>query len=230
MEAIVLAGGFGTRLRQVVPDLPKPMAPVAGRPFLEILLTALARKGFGRVVLSLGYMSEKVVEYFGDRFAGIELVYEIEDTPLGTGGAIRQALGRCSADHVFVFNGDTYLDVEASAVEAHWLAQRVPIIVAREVPDTSRYGRLDTANSRVLRFREKGLAGPGLINAGCYVLPSTILDAFPRGTAFSLEADFLAEAITQQRFDVFVTKGQFIDIGIPEDFERAQTELAGVCI
>lgn len=230
MEAIVLAGGFGTRLRQVVPDLPKPMAPVAGRPFLEILLTALARKGFGRVVLSLGYMSEKVVEYFGDRFAGIELVYEIEDTPLGTGGAIRKALGRCSADHVFVFNGDTYLDVEASAVEAHWLTQRVPIIVAREVPDTSRYGRLDTANSRVLRFREKGLAGPGLINAGCYVLPSTILDAFPRGTAFSLEADFLAEAITQQRFDVFVTKGQFIDIGIPEDFERAQTELAGVCI
>lgn len=229
MEAIVLAGGFGTRLREVVPNLPKPMAPVAGRPFLEILLTSLARKGFSRVVLSLGYLSEKVVEYFGDRFADMELVYEIEDTPLGTGGAIRQALERCSADHVFVFNGDTYLDVEAAEVEAHWLAQRVPIIVAREISDAARYGRLDAANNRVLGFREKGLAGSGLINAGCYVLPKAILDGFPCGAAFSLEADFLAKAVTQQRFDVFITKGQFIDIGIPEDFARAQTELAGVC-
>lgn len=230
MEAIILAGGFGTRLRPVVPNLPKPMAPVAGRPFLEILLLSLARKNFGRVVLSLGFMSEKVVEYFGDRFANMELVYEIEDTPLGTGGAIRRALERCSADHVFVFNGDTYLDVEASEVEAHWLAQRVPIIVAREVPDTTRYGRIDTLHNRVLRFREKGLAGPGLINAGCYVLPIAILDEFPFGGTFSLEADFLAKAVTQQRFDVFVTKGQFIDIGIPEDFVRAQTELAGLCV
>lgn len=230
MEAIILAGGFGIRLRQVVPDLPKPMAPVAGRPFLEILLTAIARKGFSRVVLSLGYMAEKVVEYFGDRFADMELVYEIEEMPLGTGGAIRQALGRCIADHVFVFNGDTYLDVEAAEVDACWLAQRAPIIVAREVSDTARYGRLDIANNRVLGFSEKGLAGPGLINAGCYVLPKGVLDGFPCGAAFSLEADFLAKAVTQQRFDVFVSKGLFIDIGIPKDYERAQKELAGVCI
>ena len=228
MEAIVLAGGFGTRLRQAVPDLPKPMAPVAGRPFLEILLTSLARKGFGRVVLSLGFMSEKIVEYFGDRFAGMELVYEIEDTPLGTGGAIRAALERCTADHVFVFNGDTYLDVETSEVEAQWQARRVPIIVAREVPDTARYGRLATAQDRLLGFNEKGLAGPGLINAGCYVLPKEILDGYPRGKAFSLETDFLAREVSRQRFDVFVTKGQFIDIGIPEDYQRAQSELAGV--
>ncbi|NOT82076.1 MAG: NTP transferase domain-containing protein [Gallionella sp.] len=230
MEAIILAGGFGTRLRQVVPDLPKPMASVAGRPFLEILLTALARKGFSRVVLSLGYLSEKVVAYFGDQFAGIELVYEIEDTPLGTGGAIRQALGRCKADHVFVFNGDTYLDVEASDIEAHWQAHHAPIIVARALPDTARYGRLDVVNDRVLGFSEKGLVGSGLINAGCYVLPRDILDEYPCGQPFSLEVDFLAKAVTQQRFDAFVTMGHFIDIGIPEDFARAQTELAGVCL
>ena len=94
MEAIVLAGGVGTRLRQVVPDLPKPMAPVAGRPFLEILLYFLARKGFTRVVLSLGFMADKVVAHFGDQFAGMELVYEIEHTPLGTGGAVRLGLTR----------------------------------------------------------------------------------------------------------------------------------------
>jgi len=230
MEAIVLAGGFGTRLRQAVPDLPKPMAPIAGRPFLEILLNSLARKGFSRVVLSLGYLSEKIIGYFGDHFAGMELIYEVEDAPLGTGGAIRVALERCIADHVFVFNGDTYLDVEAAEVEAQWQARRVPIIVAREVSDTARYGRLDTANNRVSGFREKGLTGPGLINAGCYVLPRNALDGIPCGTTFSLEADFLAQAVMQQHFDVFITKGQFIDIGIPEDFVRAQTELAGVCI
>lgn len=228
MEAIVLAGGLGTRIREVVRDLPKPMAPVAGRPFLEILLTSLARKGFSRVVLSLGYLAEKVTEYFGDQFAGMELLYEIEETPLGTGGAIRQALRRCIADHVFIFNGDTYLDVEASEVEAQWLSQRVPIIVVREVPDTARYGRLAIANNLVVGFCEKGSAGRGLINAGCYILPKIILDEFPSDETFSLEIDYLAKVVTHQRFDVFVTKGQFIDIGIPEDLARAQIELAAV--
>jgi D-glycero-alpha-D-manno-heptose 1-phosphate guanylyltransferase len=131
---------------------------------------------------------------------------------------------------VFVFNGDTYLDVEASEVEEHWLAQGAPIIVAREVSDTARYGRLTVAQDRLLGFKEKGLAGPGLINAGCYVLPKTILDGFQRGIAFSLETDFLEKEVSRQRFDIFVTKGQFIDIGIPEEYQRAQTELAGVNI
>ena len=228
MEAIVLAGGFGTRLKQVVPDLPKPMAPVAGRPFLEILLTSLAHKGFGRVVLSLGYMAEKVVAHFGVRFAGMELVYEIESSPLGTGGAVRIALAQCAADHVFVVNGDTFLDLEVVEVEAHWQKHRAPIIVAREVSDTARYGRLDTNHGRVLGFVEKGVVGAGLINAGSYVLPVTILDGFPLGQSFSLEADFLAKAVAEQRFDLFVTNGHFIDIGVPEDYARAQTELAGV--
>ena len=119
MEAIVLAGGFGTRLKSVVFDLPKPMAPVAGKPFLERLLKSLAQKGFTRIVLALGYMAEKVIEHFGSRFEGMELVYEIESTPLGTGGAVRLALTQCLTDHVFVFNGDTYLDLEVSHVEAH---------------------------------------------------------------------------------------------------------------
>lgn len=229
MEAIVLAGGFGTRLRQVVPNLPKPMAPIAGRPFLEILLSTLAQKGFHRVILSLGYMAEKVVDYFGDRFSGMELVYEIETSPLGTGGAVRQALTRCRSDHVYVMNGDTYLDAEVSELEAQWQAQRTPIIVARCVPDTARYGRLDTAVGRVRGFCEKGGGGSGLINAGCYVFPTSILDRFPRGQAFSLETDFLATAVANERFDLFVTKGRFIDIGVPEDFVRAQTELTGVC-
>lgn len=230
MQAIILAGGFGTRLQGVVPDLPKPMALVAGRPFMEILLTSLARKGFQRVVMSLGYMADKVVSHFGAHFAGMELVYEVEKTPLGTGGAVRQALTRCKADHMFVFNGDTYVDLEAQAVEVYWQKHRAPIIVAREVEDTARYGRLDIDRGRVLGFTEKGMTGPGLINAGCYVLPIEILNDFPPGEPFSLEADFLAKAVGKQRFDLFVTNGHFIDIGVPGDYARAQTELADVCL
>jgi len=228
MEAIVLAGGFGTRLKQVVPNLPKPMAPIAGRPFLEILLNTLAKKRFSRVIMSLGHLADKVTTHFGDSYAGLELVYEIELKPLGTGGAVRSALARCESDHVFVFNGDTFLDLETDAVEAQWQKNIAPIIVAREVPDTARYGRLNTSNGRVNGFLEKGAGGQGLINAGCYVLPTNILNGFEMGQAFSLETDFLAKAVVTQQFDLFVTQGHFIDIGVPEDYARAQTELAGM--
>lgn len=225
MEAIILAGGFGTRLQHVVKDLPKPMAPIAERPFLEILLRSLAQKGFKRVVLSLGYMADKVVMHFGQQFAGLELIYAIEQKPLGTGGAVREALLQCKTNHVFVFNGDTYLDLEIAAVENHWQIHGNPVIVAREVADTSRYGRLHTADGRVLGFAEKGIAGAGLINAGCYVLPTHILNDFAVVHSFSLETDFLVKAVITQQWDVFLTQGHFIDIGIPEDYARAQIEL-----
>lgn len=226
MEAVVLAGGAGTRLRHVLPDLPKPMAPVAGRPFLEFLLASLARKGFHRAVLSLGYMADKVVAYFGDHFSGMDLIYEIEQTPLGTGGGTRQALALCSADHVFVFNGDTYLDLEVADVEAHWQTHREPIVVACEVPNTARYGRLISSGGYVVAFTEKGPSGRGLINAGCYVLPPGILGGFAPGQPFSLETDFLAKWVEGQRLGLFVSQGRFIDIGTPEDYARAQIELA----
>lgn len=228
LEGIVLAGGFGTRLRQVVPDLPKPMAPIAGRPFLEILLTDLAKKGFGRIVLSLGFMAEKIETYFNARFAGMELDYVIEEDPLGTGGAVRLALEQARQDHVFVFNGDTYLDLEIDAVEGLWQGHHRPIIIGREVPDTARYGRLLSKDARVIGFTEKGISGQGLINAGCYVLNRGQLEAFPLHMAFSLETDYLAKAVQESPFELFVTAGHFIDIGVPEDYRRAQTELTGL--
>jgi D-glycero-alpha-D-manno-heptose 1-phosphate guanylyltransferase len=229
MEAIVLAGGLGTRLRQVVPEGPKSMAPVGGRPFLEILLALLARKGFHRVVLSLGYQAQNVVRHFNGQYAGMELVHEIEPRPLGTGGAVVAALKRCITDHLFVLNGDTYLDLEAAAIENHWQNHQHPIIVAREVADTSRYGQLRTSNAGILGFSPQGRQGPGLINAGCYVLPKDIFDQSPSGSAFSLESDWLPKALLQRRFDVFVSRGLFIDIGIPEDYLKAQKILSGVC-
>jgi D-glycero-alpha-D-manno-heptose 1-phosphate guanylyltransferase len=228
-EAIILAGGLGTRLRGVVSDVPKPMAPIAGRPFLEILLRRLSAKKFTRVILSIGFMAEKIMDHFGDHFAGLDLVYVIEDRPMGTGGALKMALPHCQGDHAFVFNGDTYLDLEVDQLEECWQAERVPMIVAREVPDTSRYGRLIIDSGRVTGFAEKGVPGPGIINAGCYVFPSDIL-AGESSEAFSIEIDFIARELATRRFNVFVTQGHFIDIGLPEDFYRAQNELSGVCL
>lgn len=228
MEAIVLAGGFGTRLKQVVPDLPKPMAPIAGRPFLDILLSMLSRKGFTRVVLSLGFMSEKIIAHFGDGYLGMELVHEVESQPLGTGGAIRAALARCVADHVFVFNGDTYLDLEVEELETVWQSVQHPLIVVREVPDTARFGRVEMCDGRISAFLEKGKSGPGFINAGCYVLPKHALDPFPLGQPFSLETGYFIKYLERIRFDGFVSRGRFIDIGVPDDYALAQIELAGL--
>ena len=228
MEGIVLAGGFGTRLREVVPDLPKPMAPIAGRPFLEILLSTLARKGFTRVVLSLGFMAEKIITHFGESYAGMHLVYEVESRPLGTGGAIRAALTRCLSDHVFIFNGDTYLDIEVDELESLWQARRHPVIVVRKVLDTARFGRVEMRDGRVNAFLEKGMSGAGLINAGCYVLPKGALDDFALGQPFSLETEFFIKYLQRIRFDGFVTHGLFIDIGVPDDYALAQTALAGL--
>jgi len=228
MEAVILAGGRGTRLQQLVPDLPKPMAPVAGRPFLEILLTMLSRKGFDRIVLSLGYLAEKVVGHFGTQYADSELVFEIEEKPLGTGGAARKALRRCITDHTFVLNGDTYLDLEGAEIEGRWQAHRQPLIVGCEVSDTSRYGRLYPLDSGISHVSTAGHSGPGLINAGCYVLPTQILEESPCGEVFSLETDWLPHALAQERFELFVSHGIFIDIGVAEDYQRAQEVLLGI--
>ena len=228
MDAVVLAGGLGTRLRSVLPNLPKPMAPVAGRPFLEILLTMLARKGVQRAVLSVGYRADVIQSYFGPRFNGLELVYEVEAEPLGTGGALRAALARCQSEQALVVNGDTFLDLEIDALQARWAQHRRPLIVGREVPDTARFGRLVVEDNRMAGFAERGTGGAGVINMGHYVLPTHLFAPWPElPPRFSFEADFLAPRSAGLGFEVFVTRGLFIDIGVPEDFLRAQIELAG---
>jgi len=226
MEAIVLAGGFGTRLRSVVPDLPKPMASVAGRPFLEILLGNLARMGFRHAVLALGYKSETIISHFGDGFRGLQVSYFVETSPLGTGGAAACAIGGCVGDHVFIINGDTFVDFDAPAMESMWRRRRNPIVVACEVSDSSRYGRLLTDSGRVVGFTEKGESGPGLINAGVSVIDAPSLKARRGDGAFSLERDLIEPMVSSREVDVFVSDGVFIDIGVPEDYLRAQSLLA----
>jgi D-glycero-alpha-D-manno-heptose 1-phosphate guanylyltransferase len=173
-------------------------------------------------------MSEKIINHFGDRYLGMNLIYEVENFPLGTGGAIRVALKNCLADHAFIFNGDTYLDLEVDDLELIWQRNHNPLIVLREVSDTSRFGKVNLDSGRVTDFLEKGIPGPGLINAGCYVLPKNGLDEFPLGQIFSIETDFFNKYLKLIRFDGFVTKGQFIDIGVPKDYFLAQNVLAGL--
>lgn len=225
MEAIILAGGFGIRLRNVVPNLPKPMAPVAGKPFVEHVLLSLSKKGFSRVILSVGFMAEKIISYFGNNFYGIEIVYAIEKSPLGTGGAIVSSMLNCRTDHVYIFNGDSYINLEINEIEALWELNHNPIIIARNVIDTSRYGRIESKNGQIIAFSEKGTHGPGLINAGCYLFPVGLLKDIPQGKSFSIENDYFAKEVSKKSFDLFITKGYFIDIGLPEDYARAQVEL-----
>ena len=223
-EAIILAGGFGTRLRDLVSDLPKPMAPIGNRPFLEILFKALSQKKIKRLILSIGYMGEKIVEYFGKSYLDLEIIYEIEKEALGTGGAIKKALRHCQEDAIFVFNGDTYLDLEVDKVWEIWKKNQNSIIVGREVENCSRYGKLVISQAKVKKFIEKSSHKKGIINAGSYLLRKDSFSNFhfPKEN-FSLEKDFLAKKVETQDFDFFLTKGNFIDIGIPEDYQKAQT-------
>ena len=222
MQAIILAGGLGTRLREVVHNLPKPMAPVGNRPFLEIVLEKLAAQGFEKIILSVGFMAEKIMCHFGARCFGMDVVYAVEEMPLGTGGGVRLAMEQVTVDHVFVFNGDTYIDLEVNSVEQLWQQRKRSIIIGREVPDTARYGRLAVKHGIALGLCEKMCDGPGLINAGCYVIKRSQMARFDPGIPFSLESDFLAPSIADGDFDSFVTSGMFIDIGVPEDYQRAK--------
>ena len=139
MEAIILAGGFGKRLKSKIKDIPKPMAPINGRPFLEYIMQKLLNYGFDHVVLSVGYKSEVISDYFGDNYFGIRISYVKETSPLGTGGAIKLALTKSKEDHIFIINGDTYFDIDFLQIDRYWQLHKKPIIVTTNVSDRSRY-------------------------------------------------------------------------------------------
>ena len=228
MEAIVLAGGLGTRLRSVVKDVPKPMALVNGRPFLEYILDQLNSHKFNKVILAVGYKSEIITNHFGNNYKNMDIQYSIEASPLGTGGAIKKALDTCSTDHVYILNGDTYLNLNFTEIETLWQLKKKPIIVARHIENRSRYGALITkeycGDTVVIDFKEKGTPTPGLINSGCYVCQRNIFSDFPRDN-FSFESDYILPNAPHKLFLAYRYDGKFIDIGIPSDYEKVQTLL-----
>jgi len=224
-EAIVLAGGLGTRLRSVVSDVPKAMAPIAGQPFLGYLLQFLKAQGIARVVLAVGYRNEIIRGAFGSRYQGVDLAYSVEDEPLGTGGALQQALPAIDGKFAFVLNGDTFLRLNYSAMtQALEISQDAALVVAlRQVSDVSRYGAALVADGRIQGFAARGSQGPGLINAGCYLVARDLFQRYPMPPKFSWEADFLEARASEVRPIAFECDAPFIDIGIPEAFEEAQT-------
>jgi D-glycero-alpha-D-manno-heptose 1-phosphate guanylyltransferase len=222
-EAVILAGGLGTRLAGVVAERPKAMALIAGRPFLEWQLDHLLRHGVRRFVLALGHRAAQIVDHFGDRYGDAEIVYEVEDAPHGTGGAMRRALGRVRGSGAFALNGDTILLADLDALEGR---QRERIVVAvREAADCSRFGVLQLAHDTVVSFLEKGGSGKGFINAGLYWLRRDLFDGFSLPAVFSFERDFLAREISVLHPRAVVATGYFIDIGAPESYLDAQTSL-----
>lgn len=227
-EAIVLAGGFGTRLVHVVPDVCKPMAPVAGRPFLRFVMDQLAANGIERAVVADGYRRKQIEEYFKNFYRGMDVAYSPEDEPLLTGGAVKQALARCEGDWVFVMNGDTWLDVDFGAMEAVAgnAAENVKAVVAvKRMKDFERYGTVDVdAGGVITAFHEKRPCAEGLINAGVYLIRKDALLNMPR--KFSLESDWFEGVVGAGKLKTCECSGGFIDIGVPGDYELAQSMLA----
>lgn len=225
-KAIVLAGGRGERLQSVVPDLPKPMAPVRGRPFLEYILDRLVDAGLTEVIISVGYKAEVIEEHFGQAYRSLPIRYSRENYPLGTGGAMALALKGDEVSPALVLNADTLVDIDYQALMA-WYAQTPTqvAIVLRHVPDVSRYGAVVLLGERVVEFQEKGQEGPGLVNAGVYVVEPEIFSQYESGEHFSFETDILQLYCRELQPRAFVTTGYFIDIGTPSDYERAQREV-----
>ena len=223
-EAIVLVGGLGTRLRGVVADLPKPLAPVAGRPFLAHLLDQLAAGGLRRVILATGYLAEKIEQTIGSRWAGMDIVYSQEPEPLGTGGAILRAASQLQGDGVHVANGDTFLRYDLHAIERMVCRADVAMGVAlAEVRDVARYGAVEVSGERVTAFLEKGGHGHGLINAGSYFLTASGLANLPMDEgAYSFENRVLLPEAMAGRVVAFRDTSDFIDIGVPADYALAQ--------
>ncbi|MDL2227474.1 HAD-IIIA family hydrolase [Bacteroidales bacterium OttesenSCG-928-K03] len=279
-SAVILAGGFGTRLQSVIQNIPKPMAPVKGKAFLEYLLIYLLKNNIDDVVLSVGHLHESITSYFGNKYGKhveignrieyreLSISYAIENEPLGTGGGIKYALSKSKGENVFVLNGDSFFDINLKTLSDFYFEKQTNIAIAlREVEDVSRYGSVEISEeNKIISFLEKGQkTGEGLINAGIYILNRNILNDFPE--KFSFEKDFLENAIFFQHKnnDKLIPKhssspnlkksplgdlgaksplgdleakspsrdlsapkifglsfnNNFIDIGIPEDYNRA---------
>jgi D-glycero-alpha-D-manno-heptose 1-phosphate guanylyltransferase len=227
MWAVVLAGGQGTRLRPAVSDVPKPLAPIRGRPFLAYLLDHLAANGITDVVLATGYLGEKIADAFGERHGPLALHYSFEREPLGTGGALKQALARVPRFPAFCLNGDTFAGVDLRAMlDAHRSAQATLTISVRRMSSTGRYGRVVVAEGRITAFAPAGGEEPGLINSGIYIFGENLLSRAQIPEKFSFEKDFLEPQVRLLAPLAYEDNGYFIDIGIPDDYRRAQTELA----
>lgn len=227
MDVIILAGGLGTRLRSVVSDLPKCMAPVCNKPFLYYILLYLSRyQAIRKIILSVGYKHEVIVDRIGQlREFEFEYVFSVEETPLGTGGAIKKALNHVTSDNVLILNGDTLFDVDLTLFERQHSQHNARLSVAlKPMRDFVRYGNVEiNRHSLITAFKEKSYCSAGQINGGVYLLSDRgLMGGFPE--KFSFETAVLQQQVKQGNIYGFIYNDYFIDMGIPEDYAKAQNE------
>jgi D-glycero-alpha-D-manno-heptose 1-phosphate guanylyltransferase len=226
-EAIILAGGLGSRLKSMVTDVPKPMAPVNGKPFLHYIFNYLETQRIDRLVLSVGYKHTAITDYFGDHFHDIPIRYVAEDEPLGTGGGISLALKECLTREIFILNGDTYFPVPLNKLKELHIQTNAEITIAlKKLPEADRYGTIFlNEHSLITSFTEKKKAAEALINGGIYLLNKEKFEKRTFNDRFSFEKDYLEKIVAEQSVAGCVFDTYFIDIGIPESYRQAQQDL-----
>ena len=226
-QCIILAGGLGTRLRTAVADLPKCMAPVAGKPFLYWVIQYLQEQNITSFVFSLGYMHEVIENYIKTTLPHFAVQFSVENEPLGTGGAIHLAMQMCTEENVLVVNGDTLFEINIENIAAlHFAKKSACTLALKPMQNFSRYGVVQTdAHHKIISFEEKKYYTKGLINGGVYLINKLqfLQIIFPQ--KFSFEKDYLEKYINAVVMTGVEDDGYFIDIGIPEDFTKANTEI-----
>ncbi|EAH7997335.1 D-glycero-D-manno-heptose 1-phosphate guanosyltransferase [Campylobacter jejuni] len=214
MQVIILCGGLGTRLKSVIKDIPKPMAPINDKPFLEFIFEYLKKQGIKEVILAVSYKYEVIKEYFKDEFLGIKIKYSIEKEPLGTGGAIKEAL-KFIKNEAYVLNGDTIFDIDLNKLK---LEKSKICLALKQMNDFDRYGTVNVdRRGLVLSFEEKIFKKQGLINGGIYLIAKDIFNDFKLEKKFSFE-EFLQENYKKLKAKACIFDDYFIDIGVPEDY------------
>jgi D-glycero-alpha-D-manno-heptose 1-phosphate guanylyltransferase len=225
--AIILAGGLGTRLRSVINGMPKPMAPVNGKPFLHYIFAYLAKQGVSEAILAVGYKHELIKGFLGTEYFGIKVRYSVEEEPLGTGGGIKKAFDLVN-DFAFVINGDTFFDVSLSSLQDFYFETQGDLTIAlKKLTHFDRYGTvsLDTTG-RITEFNEKKFMEKGLINGGVYFTGPRLFASVETTEKFSFEKDILEKYVSELNFTGKIFDNYFIDIGIPDDYQKAQQDFS----
>lgn len=226
-EAIILAGGLGTRIQKVVKDIPKPMADINGRPFLEYLLNYLINQRIEKVILSVGYKYEVIQEYFKNHYKSLKIEYSVEKEPLGTGGGIKKTINLIKNTDIFILNGDTFFDINLNELyEVHRLKEPNLTIALKPMKNFDRYGTVYiNEDNRIFFFEEKKNKEFGFINCGIYIINKTLFDKINLPEKFSFEKDLLGKYYKNYNFYGLPFDEYFVDIGIPQNYERAKEEL-----
>ena len=205
MEAIILAGGLGTRLRSMVSDVPKPMAPVAGKPFLYYLVNYIIKQGVTHIVFSVGYKGNIIADYFKENPCGVEVSIAFEEEPLGTGGAIVNGLRECRCDEVLILNGDTFLALDYFAFkDNHKKSGAAMSMALRYLEQNDRYGQAILENDNIIGFDSSGKNREGWVNAGIYLIDRNLMRGFELPEKFSFEQDFIEKNI-QKIYQFYLT-------------------------